>query len=126
MQILKFLCAGTVGTILYYIALYTLTEVIEVWYLISSIFASILNYSSNFIFQKFWTFENHDTQALQRQVQCYVAMTAVLFATNTILLYVLVEYAHFWYITAQIIVTAITTAISFLISRRIFARSSAA
>lgn len=121
MQIIKFLCAGAVGTVLYYITLYVSTEIIGVWYLASAIFASVLNYSFNFVFQKFWTFGNRDIGTVQQQIKRYATMTAILFIINIMFLYALVEYLHIWYIAAQVIVTAILIPISFIVSRRIFA-----
>ncbi len=120
-QVMRFLSAGGLGVLLYYLILYILTDVVGVWYMVSAVIASIVNYSSNFVLQKFWTFENKETKNIHWQAGKYAAMMVSLFVANLLLLYVLVEYAHLWYLIAQVIVTILLTVISYLVSRRIFA-----
>jgi dolichol-phosphate mannosyltransferase len=121
-QVLRFLGAGAFGTLLYYIVLYGLTEFAGVWYITSAVVAALLNYSSNFVLQKVWTFENKNLEGIHKQVGKYIALATTLFILNTVFLYVLVEYAHLWYLAAQVIVTVILTIISFFVTRHIFAR----
>lgn len=121
LQIARFLSAGGLGVLLYYLILYILTDIVGVWYVVSAVIASIVNYSSNFILQKFWTFGNKDTRHIHRQAGKYVAMVAGLLVMNALMLYVLVEFVHLWYLAAQVIVTVLLTAASYLASRRIFA-----
>ncbi len=120
-QIRRFLSAGGVGVLLYYLILYFLTDVVGVWYLASAVTASVVNYVSNFILQKFWTFENRGTRNIHEQAGKYAIMVAALFMANLLLLYLLVEYARLWYLAAQVIVTVFLTVISYSVSRRIFA-----
>ncbi len=119
-QIIKFLVAGGLGIILYYIVFYSLTEWAEVWYVTSSIIAFILNTCLNFILKKFWVFQNKDGHAFSRQLINYWFLAGTILAVNTMGLYALVEYAHVWYLLAQVILTVILTVGSYLISRRIF------
>ena len=120
-QVMRFLSAGGLGVLLYYLILYTLTDVVGVWYMVSAVIASIVNCSSNFILQKFWTFENKDAKNIHWQAGKYAIMVASLFLANLFLLYVLVKYVHLWYLAAQVIITILLTVISYLVSRRIFA-----
>jgi len=117
---MRFLSAGALGVSLYYFILYILTDVVGVWYMASAIIASVANYSSNFIFQKFCKFRNKNTDNIQKQVGKYVVMVMFLFVANLLLLHTLVEYAHLWYMKAQAIVTIVLTLVSYLISKRIF------
>lgn len=119
-QMLRFAIAGVLGVSLYYLILYTLTDIIKIWYMYSAIIASVVNYVSNFLLQKFWTFKNKDIKNIKKQAAGYALMVVILFATNLFLLYLLVEYCHFWYIFAQIIVTIIVTIMSYFISQWIF------
>jgi dolichol-phosphate mannosyltransferase len=120
-QVLRFLSAGGLGVLLYYLILYILTSVAGVWYMVSAVIASIVNYSVNFVLQKFWTFENKSTKNIHQQVGKYLGLTLTLFLVNLLALYALVEYAHLQYLVAQVVVTIILTIISFLVSARIFA-----
>ncbi len=120
-QALRFISAGAVGVLLYFFILYALTDWLDVWYLASAIVASVVNWASNFILHKHWTFESHGLRNVRRQMGFYGLLMAALFFLNTALLYVLVEYAHLWYLGAQVIVTVVLTVISFVVSRVIFA-----
>ncbi|MDP2684691.1 MAG: GtrA family protein [bacterium] len=119
-QILRFSIAGSFGLILYYLTLYALTDLVGVWYLLSAIIASIVNYSSNFLLHKFWTFKNKNLQGVHRQIGKYLALSLSLVISNLGLLYILVEYFQLWYLGAQAILTIIGGMISFLIIRLIF------
>lgn len=119
-QVLRFLSAGAVGTLLYYITLYGLTEYLKVWYVTSAVIAGVLNYSSNFVLQKLWTFQSKQMQGFHKEAGKYAALAATLFVLNVVLLYALVEYAHLWYLAAQVIVTIVLTIISFFVTRWIF------
>jgi dolichol-phosphate mannosyltransferase len=123
-RVLRFLGAGGLGVLLYYLILYTLTDLAGVWYMASAVIASIVNWTSNFVLQKRWTFENKDNKNLHKQAWEYAGMAIGLFLTNLALLYVLVEYLKLWYMGAQVIVTVTLTIISYFITRRIFTTTS--
>ena len=119
-QVVRFCITGAAGLIAYYAALYGLTEYLGVWYIISAVIGFILNTGLNFTLQKFWTFQNRKTRMVGRQLVLYVAMTVSFLIGNTVFLYLMVEYMHMWYITAQVILTIIISTLSFIISGRIF------
>lgn len=114
---------GLLGVLLYYLILYILTDLFSVWYMASAVIASIVNWSSNFVLQKFWTFRDQDTNRIHRQAGAYAVMAAGLFVTNLLLLYVAVEYLGLWYLGAQVIVTVILTVASYLITSHIFTQA---
>lgn len=120
LQIVRFLLGGGIGVVAYYVAFYTLTEILGVWYVVSSVVAFILNNGINFLIQKFWTFENKGTKAIPKQLSLYFVMGICILVANTSLLYVLVEYAHLHYMVAQVILTTLLTIISFFLTKRIF------
>lgn len=119
-QVVRFCIVGLAGVIIYYVALYGLTEYLGVWYVISAVIGFVLNTGLNFILQKFWTFQNKETHMVGRQLVLYVTMFASFLIGNTVFLYLMVEYLHMWYMTAQVILTAVISALSFVISGRIF------
>lgn len=119
-QVVRFCVAGAAGVIAYYAALYGLTEYFGVWYVISAVIGFILNTGLNFTLQKFWTFQNKETHMVRRQLVLYVAMTVSFLVGNTVFLYLMVEYLHMWYIGAQVILTAVISVLSFIISGKIF------
>jgi putative flippase GtrA len=120
-QIVRFGITGAVAIGLYYGILYALTEFLSVWYLLSAIVTYLFNVTSNFLLHKFWTFKNKDTQKVRQQMLLYLVMCIVFFAVNTASLYVLVDIIHLWYIYAQVILTVILSAISYFLTKQIFA-----
>lgn len=119
-QVVRFCIAGAAGVIAYYAALYCLTEYLGVWYVASAIIGFILNTGLNFTLQKFWTFQNKETQMVGRQLMLYVAMTISFLIGNTLFLYLMVQYLHMWYIGAQMILTVVISILSFIFSGKIF------
>jgi putative flippase GtrA len=119
-RILRFLSAGGLGVLLYYLILYIFTDLFGVWYMMSAVIASIVNWTSNFVLQKLRAFQNRDRKNLHRQAGAYAGMAIVLFLANMLLLYVLVESFKLWYMGAQVIVTIILTIASYFITSRIF------
>ncbi|MBI2644869.1 GtrA family protein [Candidatus Uhrbacteria bacterium] len=119
-QISRFCIAGAIGVLVYYIALYGLTEYLGVWYVASAVIGFILNTGLNFMSQKLWTFQDKGTDMIGRQLVLYVTMTVALLIGNTASLYFMVQYLHMWYIGAQIILTVVISILSFGISKKIF------
>jgi len=124
-QVVRFCVAGAAGVIAYYTALYGLTEYLGVWYVLSAVIGFILNTGLNFTLQKFWTFRNKETHMVGRQLALYVVMMVSFLVGNAVFLYLMVEYLHMWYIAAQVILTAVISALSFIISGRIFSNTPA-
>jgi len=122
-QVVRFCVAGAAGVIACYTALYGLTEYLGVWYVASAVIGFILNTGLNFTLQKFWTFQNKETHMVGRQLVLYATMTVSFLIGNTVLLYLMVEYLHMWYIGAQVILTVVVSTLSFIISGRIFKSS---
>ena len=119
-QVVRFCVAGAAGVIAYYAALYGLTEYLGVWYVFSAVIGFVLNTGLNFTLQKFWTFQNKETHMVGRQLVQYVGMFASFLGGNIIFLYLMVEYLHMWYISAQVILTIVISVLSFIISGKIF------
>ncbi len=119
-QAARFCIAGAAGIIAYYAALYGLTEYLGVWYVVSAVLGFILNTGLNFTLQKFWTFQNKETEMVGRQLALYAVMTICFLIGNTVFLYLMVQYLHLWYIGAQVILTVVISILSFIISGRIF------
>jgi putative flippase GtrA len=120
----KFLGSGSVGVLLYYAILTLLTEVLGVKYIFSAVVASVVNFGSNFVLQKFWTFKNSEMSHVRQQAGRYAVLAITLALTNLLALYVLVEYAKLWYLGVQAVLTISLTVVSYLVTRKIFAHES--
>jgi dolichol-phosphate mannosyltransferase len=122
-KLLRFSIAGGAGVLLGYVALYSLTEFVGVWYIWSSFVAFVLNTGVTFYLQRFWTFKNENNQPFgPKQLIMYSMMTASFVGSNTILLYLIVEYVHFHYMVAQVCLTALFSVVSFVLTPKIFTR----
>jgi putative flippase GtrA len=115
----RFLGAGGLGVLLYYLILYTLTEFLGFWYMVSAGIASVVNYSCNFLILKYWAFKNR-SRGVQQGWQ-YAMMSIGLQLVNLLLLYGLVEYvAVREYLVAQLLATVVITLASYVITTFIF------
>lgn len=124
MQVVKFYVGGAIGVAVYFAALYSLTEYLGVWYVLSAVIGFILNVGVTFTLQKFWTFQSKEAHMINRQVTAYFSVAVCFLACNTAFLYIAVEYLRLWYIVAQVISTAIISLVSFFTSSSIFRADS--
>jgi len=118
---IKFLLSGVSGVGLYYAIYWSLTN-LGFHYYVSAVPAFVANNLSNFLFHKFWTFENRDMELFRRQLTRYCTQVAVFFVLNLAMLRMLVERVGLNYLLAQVFVTVILTLISYFTTRWIFRR----
>jgi putative flippase GtrA len=116
-RFVKYCVSGFVAGVPYLALYYGLTKYAGVWYITSSIPASILHIIIKTILVTFWTFENRDTAKTHHQLGQYFALEFINFALNTVLLYLFVEYAHLGYMLAQCIVAALLAVEGFAVGR---------
>jgi len=121
-EIVRFGTSGVIVLSAYYITLYGLTEFMKVKYYLSATVGSVLSYTISFLFQKYWTFKNKDIKTIPRQAILYICMALGLLFLNSTFLYLLVQYSRLEYLIAQIIITVVLSVVSYLVTKRIFAR----
>lgn len=120
-SVLRFITGGTVGVLIYFLILYTFTDLLELWYIFSSIVAFICNVLVNFIIHRFWTFKGKERKASRQLIQYFIFMISYQ-GINLLLLYLIVEYLALYYLMSQLIITTVFFVPSFLITRKIFAK----
>lgn len=113
----RYIISGGSAAAVNFILLWVFTEFLGLWYLLSLIIASIISASLTFALQKFWTFENPSMERVHVQMPQYVALALINLALNSAALYVLVEYAHMWYLAGQVICSAVLAVMNFLINQ---------
>lgn len=119
-RVARFFIAGMLTVLVNLAALYALTEYAHLWYIASSIVAFSISYGVNFSLQKFWTFKHRGVHAITYQLPLHFALALGNLTLNTLILFVLVEWMHVWYLFAQIIAAIIIAFESFFLSRKIF------
>lgn len=119
-RIARFLVSGGIAASVSLIVLHVFTEYLGVLYLISSMYAFVLSFGFSFLLQKFWTFQNGELSLASRQLLCHLLLATVNLLLNTLLMYVLVEYMHMWYMLAQVIASAFIAIETFILLRVIY------
>ena len=116
---LKYYVVGAIGVLVNLGLLYSLTEFVGLWYLVSYIIAISVSITLNFTFNKFWTFS--DSKNSQRTLVIYLKFVGVSLLGMGIQLgsvYLLVETLLVYYMLAALISIGIASGINFIINRR--------
>lgn len=103
--------------------MWTFTEFLGMWYVLSSGAAFLLNNLVNFYMQKFWAFGSMDKKRTGKEAGKYTWLAIFTVSSNFLLLYLLVERWKIHYLLAQIPITIILTVISYFVTRKIFKKS---
>lgn len=118
-QIVKYLISGGTSAVANLFLLYVFTDLLGIYYLLSSIFSFVFAVMLGFTLQKFWTFKGSHVEGTRRQAVAYLSVAISNAFLNTILLYLLVEYAGIHYLLAQFINSAMLAIGSFIIYKKI-------
>ena len=113
-RLVKFGIAGMSATLTQFIILYTLTE-LGLWYLASTSLGFIVAFFISFFLQKFWTFRDTNRDKMYSQMAVYLAAALIGLLFNAGGMYVLVEYANFWYILAQMVMVVFIATCNFFV-----------
>lgn len=106
-RIIKYLIAGGTATLVDLILLFLLTSIIGFHYLFSATLAFIVAFIVSFTFSKFWTFADKSEGNWGSQATIYLIITSTNLGLNTLLMYLLVDFMHLHYMSAQIITSAL-------------------
>ncbi|MDO8561741.1 MAG: GtrA family protein [bacterium] len=116
-QVFKFLIAGGIAFAVNIVTLYVLTDIVRIYYLVSTVIAFLVTLNVNFLLQKFWTFKEYSRDNLHVQLPLYLGMQLINLGLNASLMYMFVEYLHVWYILSQTIITLMLSAVTFFINK---------
>lgn len=120
-RFVRYLVSGVVTVLSTVGFLYILTEWLQIWYLAASVVAFTASYCINFFLHKFWTFKERSLAGASLQLPLHLGLSLINLALNTLIVFILVEYFHLWYLLAQIIAAGVIALESFLLlSRFIF------
>lgn len=114
-RLIKYFISGGASAAVDLIILYILTDILGIWYLLSSIVAFAVAIGVSFTLQKFWTFRNLTTSRLYQQAALYLLIGVINLLLNSGLMYILVEVVLLWYILAQVIAALVIAALSFFV-----------
>ncbi|MDO8552913.1 MAG: GtrA family protein [bacterium] len=117
-QIFKFLIAGGFAFAVNIVVLYVLTDIFDIYYLVSTVVAFLISFLVSFVLQKFWTFQDASKDNLHLQLPLYLSMQVANLGLNASLMYAFVEYLHLWYILSQVIISLVLAVIAFIINKK--------
>lgn len=107
---------GSTGYVVNLVVFGLLVHVADAHHLPAAAGAFAVAWSSNFVFNKYWTFRSHRLSAL-RQAARYLAVSLAALALNLVILDLLVQ-AEFPRLLAQAIAIGAVTPVNFLLNRR--------
>lgn len=114
--LIRFFISGITTALVQLSVLFLLTDILEIYYITSSILAFLVALLTSFNLQKRWTFKNSSSDQ-GKQFIVYSVTAIVNLILNTALMYLFVDIFNIWYILSQVIVFGIIAVESFLIYR---------
>jgi putative flippase GtrA len=115
-QLIRFCVVGASGYLVNLVVFSVFVHVLDTHYVVAAIAAFCVAWTSNFVFNKFWTFQQHGLSALQQGAR-YLAVSLVALGMNLILLEILVR-AGMPEVPAQAVAIAAVMPVNFLLNRR--------
>ena len=122
-QFIKFCIVGGIGVIVNLAVLYSVVELarpfIQVdtfFILLASTIAFMAAVTSNFFLNKLWTFKKSERIRPEKGIWQYLKFTLVCLAglgVNLVVLYLLIEFMHLWYILAQLLAIIVAVSVNF-------------
>lgn len=116
-RLLRYLISGGTAAAIDLGVLYILTDFFLIHYLWSAIWAFVISFFVSFLLQKFWTFQDTETNRMHVQMTVYFLVAVANLTLNTLLMYLFVDRFHIWYVLAQILASGLIACESFFISR---------
>ncbi len=120
-RILRFMLVGGLGTLVGLGVLYTLTEVLSLYYLVSYIIAFVVSTTSNYVWNSLWTFKQ-DIRV--QEWKKYVAVCATTLLLNVVLMVALTDLIGLWYMLSATIVVLVVFTLNYTFSKKLVWRQN--
>ncbi len=114
LQFLKFAFVGLIGTFVNIFILYILTEYFNIFYIISAFYAFLIAVTTNFIFDKIWTFNEKIYERITKEYSTFFIVSLSALSVNIFFLYIFTEFLGIYYIISQIMAIGISLMINFI------------
>lgn len=118
LTLFKYLFAGGSGALLNLLLLFFFTDVLGIYYLISTSLAFFILFVLSFFIHKYWTFREHSSHRMKRQMVMYFCLHAGNFITNGVLMYLLTSILGLWYMFSQFVVLLFIAAVTFSLNKK--------
>jgi len=115
-QLIRFCVVGASGYLVNLVVFSVMVHELDLHYVVAAIGAFCVAWTSNFVFNKFWTFQQHGLSAVQQGAR-YLAVSLVALGINLIILEALVR-TGLPEVPSQAIAIAAVMPVNFLLNRR--------
>lgn len=119
MKLAKFIISGGTAAVTNLSVVYIFTDILHVFYLVSSGVAFAASFSVSFMLQKFWTFSNPSLEVVHKQLGIALLVASGNLVLNTFLMYCFVEYVGFHYLFAQIATSGVIALETFFVYQHV-------
>jgi len=116
-RLLKFAVVGISGVAVNMGVLYLLTEFYHILYIISSIIAIEISIISNFFLNDLWTWRDRAKKPFrERFVQYHISVGLTAILANWLILLILTEFFHIYYMISNLIGIAVGTFANYILN----------
>ncbi|MBT4764775.1 GtrA family protein [bacterium] len=112
---MKFLINGGISTIIHYLALIFIVEIISISFVIANILAGILGTTYSFIGNKYFVFKSHE-ESMHYQAVKFLILYGFLIAAHTLILFSLTNMIGFDYRVSFVLASIVLAIVSFLLN----------
>ncbi|MBI3631933.1 MAG: GtrA family protein [Candidatus Vogelbacteria bacterium] len=117
--VVKYITTGVLSALIDFVLLYVFTEYLfNHRYILSAVFAFTVSLSVAFIIQKYWTFGDYSEHNIHGQLFSYLLTVIFILLLNLLILFLLVQYVHLYYLFAQLLAICVTGTVGFVINVR--------
>jgi putative flippase GtrA len=118
-QLGRFCTTATVTFTTSLIVLMALTEWLRINYRISYVVAFLASNATGYFLNGRWTFPESRGKTDRLTIFRFMIVNLVMLTLNSVILRLLVEKAHLWYVTATVLLAIITTPVGFFAHRTV-------
>lgn len=122
-KLIRYIGAGAVGAATNIVVFYALIDIFSVWYVIASVCSFVVALSVSFTVQKFFTFRDHSTDAMVKQMSLFTIVSISGLALNVAIVYFLVDILGLYHFVGQILTMIVVAIFSFLMYQRFIFQS---
>src|SRR2546428_766905 len=97
MKIVRYIISGGTAAVTDLAFLYVFTDMLQIWYVISTPLAFIIAFGVSFTLQKYWTFRDNSREGVGKQGAAYFIVSSANLFINSFLVFVLTDYVHIYY-----------------------------
>jgi len=112
-MIVRYGISGCIGLVINLVGLFFLTDILHVWYIISSVVSFVVSLLIAFLLQKYWTFRDNDHSKFGAQMVVYTIIALINLGLTTGSLYIAVDKLLMHYFVAALVIYPIMALLSF-------------